>query len=91
VKHTIRAEVMGVELEVGDKLSKFLYPDGLGTTNRTAADTLSPTQNDGKKRRRTSVSLALRIRDENRDLERRSSARGGGGGGGWRRLVITVR
>ncbi|GMI41402.1 hypothetical protein TeGR_g6334 [Tetraparma gracilis] len=54
VKHTIRAEVMGVELEVGDKLSKFLYPDGLSTTNRTAADTLSPTQNDGKKRRRTS-------------------------------------
>ena len=83
VKHTLRAGVMGVELETGDKLSKFLYPDGLDTTNRTAAGTRTDTQNDG--RRRTSVSLALKIRDKERS-ERSRKGEGEGGGGDLHRL-----
>ncbi|GMI22399.1 hypothetical protein TeGR_g2569 [Tetraparma gracilis] len=86
VKHTLRADVMGVELEAGDKLSKFLYPDGLDTTNRTAAGTRTDTQNDGNGKRRTSVSLALKIRDKERS-ERSRKGEGKGGGGGLAPLV----
>jgi hypothetical protein len=86
VKHPLRAGVMGVELETADKLSKFLYPDGLDTTNRTAAGTRTDTQNGGNGKRRTSVSLALKIRDRERS-ERSRKGEGEGGGGGLAPLV----